>query len=302
VRSSLSTTQHELEASREQLASLKSSSKATEVALEQTRADLERQRAVARDFPGEVERRQWVDDIPGPGSRNQSRPDSPLLPVSRTFSSDLISMPGPGRSRRPFATPSSIPDSPGEGPAFVRRLSSQPPGRNSAMSTTGSGPPPTPYSPFEPPSETSQVHPHSIMERDDTVDEKIPSSPRNVAQDMISVSTVAAGPSVQLVERMSSAIRRLEAEKVAAKEEMTRVCSQRDEARADMVGLMKQLEEAKSSSIRVQKLEEEVETINSRYQTTLELLGEKSELVEELKADVQDVKAMYRELVERTVK
>jgi TATA element modulatory factor len=32
------------------------------------------------------------------------------------------------------------------------------------------------------------------------------------------------------------------------------------------------------------------------------MLGEKSELVEELKADVQDVKDMYRELVERTVK
>ena len=32
------------------------------------------------------------------------------------------------------------------------------------------------------------------------------------------------------------------------------------------------------------------------------MLGEKSELVEELRADVQDVKAMYRELVERTVR
>jgi archaellum component FlaC len=106
---------------------------------------------------------------------------------------------------------------------------------------------------------------------------------------MISVSTVAAGPSVQLVERMSAAIRRLEAEKVAAREEMARVCSQRDEARADMVGLMKELEE-------------EVASLNTRYHTTLEMLGEKSELVEELKADVQDVKAMYRELVERTIK
>jgi chromosome segregation ATPase len=127
-------------------------------------------------------------------------------------------------------------------------------------------------------------------------------SPRQMAQDMISVSTVAAGPSVQLVERMSAAIRRLEAEKVAAKEEMARVCSQRDEARTDMVGLLKELEGAKSATARVSELETEVDNLNQRYQTTLELLGEKSELVEELKADVQDVKAMYRELVERTVK
>jgi chromosome segregation ATPase len=119
---------------------------------------------------------------------------------------------------------------------------------------------------------------------------------------MISVSTVAAGPSVQLVERMSAAIRRLEAERVAAKEEMARVCSQRDEARADMVGLMKELEEAKAATARVQELEKQVAELDTRYQTTLELLGEKSELVEELRADVDDVKAMYRELVERTVK
>lgn len=119
---------------------------------------------------------------------------------------------------------------------------------------------------------------------------------------MISVSTVAAGPSVQLVERMSAAIRRLEAEKVAAKEEMTRVCNQRDEARADMVTLMKDLEEAKTASSRVPQLEEQVSNLDARYQTTLEMLGEKSELVEELRADVQDVKVMYRELVERTVK
>lgn len=116
------------------------------------------------------------------------------------------------------------------------------------------------------------------------------------------MSTVAAGPSVQLVERMSAAIRRLEGEKVAAKEEMSRVCSQRDEARSDMVGLMKDLEEAKTASSRVPQLEEEVASLDSRYQTTLEMLGEKSELVEELRADVQDIKAMYRELVERTIK
>lgn len=142
----------------------------------------------------------------------------------------------------------------------------------------------------------------STREVDDEVEERNPSSPRNMAQDMISVSTVGAGPSVQLVERMSAAIRRLEAEKVAAKEEMARVCSQRDEARSDMVGLMKELEEAKSATSKVSELEEEVASINSRYQTTLEMLGEKSELVEELQADVQDVKAMYRELVERTIK
>lgn len=89
---------------------------------------------------------------------------------------------------------------------------------------------------------------------------------------------------------------------MAAREEMARVSSQRDEARSDMVALMKEVEANKAAGARVPELEKELEGLHERYQTTLELLGEKSELVEELKADVQDVKAMYRELVERTVK
>lgn len=129
-----------------------------------------------------------------------------------------------------------------------------------------------------------------------------PASPQNVLHDMVSVSTIAAGPSVQLVERMSAAIRRLESEKVAAKEELARITNQRDEARGEIVTLMKDVEIGKAANIKVEALKKEVADINDRYQTTLEMLGEKSELVDELKADVQDVKAMYRDLVERTHK
>ncbi|KAF7543384.1 hypothetical protein G7Z17_g10785 [Cylindrodendrum hubeiense] len=297
VTPALSTAQQELETCREQLAALRVQSKSTETALEQARADLEKQqRSVTKDFAVEAERRQWADDVAGSMLRNQSRPESPLLSVPRTFSSDLIGLPVPGRTPRRTPTPGSIPDSAAEG-FFGRRLSNQPPLRTSTLSTLGTGIPPPPLSPFEPLSESPRAT-SPPPDRDDDLDS---SAPRNVAQDMISVSTVGAGPSVQLVERMSAAIRRLEAEKVAAKEEMARVCGQRDEARTDMVGLMKDLEAAKSATTRVTQLEVEVDNINSRYQTTLEMLGEKSELVEELRADVQDVKAMYRELVERTV-
>jgi chromosome segregation ATPase len=119
---------------------------------------------------------------------------------------------------------------------------------------------------------------------------------------MVSVSTVAAGPSVQLVERMSAAIRRLESEKVAAKEELARISRQRDDARAEIVALMREVEAGKAAGKKVEVLEKEVAEVKERYETTLELLGEKSELVEELRADVEDVKAMYRDLVERTIK
>lgn len=285
-----------------ELAALRISSKATETALEQTRNDLDKERhSVSRDFTVEAERRRWVDDVVGATSRTQSRPDSPLLSVPRTFSSDLLGLSLSGRPRR-TPTPGSIPDG-AEGLSNGRRPSFQPPFRSSTLSTSGSAPPPAPYSPFEPPSDLPLLAPPiSSFERENGVEDMAPSPPRNVAHDMISVSTVAAGPSVQLVERMSAAIRRLEGEKVAAKEELARVCNQRDEARGDMLSLMKEVEEAKTVSLRVPKLEAEVASLDARYQTTLEMLGEKSELVEELKADVEDVKAMYRELVERTIK
>lgn len=119
--------------------------------------------------------------------------------------------------------------------------------------------------------------------------------------DLMSLSTVAAGPSIQLVERMSAGIRRLEAEKFTTREELLRISRQRDDARTQIVSLMREVEEHKQAAVRVRQLESDVEGINERYLTTLELLGEKSELVEELRADILDVKAMYRELVERTV-
>ncbi|KAM0486784.1 hypothetical protein ACHAPX_000047 [Trichoderma viride] len=295
--------QMQLESCREELASLQKSSKATETALEQTRTDLDQEKqAASRAFTTESGR-QWIDEVAGAASsRTQSRPESPLLSVPRTFSSEAVSLSVTNRIRR-SPTPVNILDTAAEAFSPLRRSSAYLPPRigTGPLSFYGSVPP-SPFSPLDQPLESPPTIPPSVTERENGISDTAPSSPRNLAQDMISVSTVAAGPSVQLVERMSAAIRRLEAERVAAKEEMARVCSQRDEARSDMVSLMKDLEDAKTASARVPDLEKEVADLDTRYQTTLELLGEKSELVEELRADVDDVKTMYRELVERTVK
>ncbi|KAF4594501.1 m protein repeat protein [Ophiocordyceps camponoti-floridani] len=306
ARATLAASRQELEACHEQLASFKASTMAAEETLVQARAELEKERLRAanrdRDDAVEAERRLWVDDVAGATTRggHHSRPDSPLLPPSRTFSSEL-GIPTPSKLRRMPMPAGSIPDSPAELMSSMRRLSGQPPARL-VPTTLTSGPPPVPFSPFESPlGEVTQGR-SPTAECDSGVDDTAPSSPRNLAQDMVSASTVAAGPSVQLVERMSAAIRRLEAEKVAAREEMARLCNQRDEARADMVTIIKELDKAKAAARRVPLLEADVASLDSRYQTTLEMLGEKSELVEELRADVQDVKAMYRDLVERTVK
>ncbi|KAG6022796.1 hypothetical protein E4U40_004381 [Claviceps sp. LM458 group G5] len=329
VQPALTSTRQELITCRDEMAKLQASYKSCEASLAEAREELdklkqginekakhegEEEEEEVEEELVEAQRRQWVDEVAGATTHrgHQSRPGSPPLSISRTFSSELLGLglSGPGKSRR-SQTPGSIPDnnptdilSP-QPPSSLRRFAGQPVIRTREPSYAGSAQPPAPFSPFEAPSESGQFPSFTTAtERENgmPIPEIVPSCGSARHQDMISVSTVAAGPSVQLVERMSAAIRRLEAEKVTAKEEMARVCGQRDEARTDLVALMKQMEETKAAASRVPNLEHEVASLDARYQTTLEMLGEKSELVEELRADVEDVKAMYRELVERTVK
>ncbi|KAF8417443.1 TATA element modulatory factor 1 TATA binding-domain-containing protein [Tirmania nivea] len=120
------------------------------------------------------------------------------------------------------------------------------------------------------------------------------------AQDMVSVSTVAAGPSVQLVERMSSSIRRLETEMAASRDELTRTLAQRDEARAEIVELMREVEAKRELEARIKSLEGEKEVLDTRFQAALETLGEKMERVDELEEMVGELKRVYRELVVRS--
>lgn len=131
---------------------------------------------------------------------------------------------------------------------------------------------------------------------------RTPATPERTINDMISGSTAGAGPSVQLVERMSAAVRRLESEKAASKDELVRLSAQRDEAREQVVSLMKEAEGKRAADARIKGLEKEMKIVENRASGLEEMLGEKLEREEELKADVQDLKQMYRDLVERTLR
>ncbi|KAF6803920.1 M protein repeat protein [Colletotrichum sojae] len=277
-----------------------------ETALSQARADLEKQQ-LSRGLKAETDRRPWLEDYNSDSlSRMQSRPDSPLLSVpTRTLSNEVFLLQSVSGKSRKFSTPTSGSGVDGVQEALQqdRHLSSQHLSRPSVLPGSSNSPGAIPPTPFDLPPDVLPTSASHMRDKDDLFDGvETTSSPRQMMPDMVSVSTVAAGPSVQLVERMSAAIRRLEGEKVTSREELARISAQRDEARAEIVALMKEVEFGKAASRRVAELETQVADLNSRYQTTLELLGEKSELAEELRADVQDVKAMYRDLVERTVR
>lgn len=321
--------QEDAKAYQTQLDALTKRAEEAETALAKATAEFEKQKQAWEAEKEEKQsariagdRRSWLEDLPGaPFLKSDSRPESPQLSApQRTFSTDFLGIQSLTNKVRKISAPSSNGDVGGAAApgSFGRRPSARP----SMQSVVGSGLfSPTGSSPFSPTataieglmsplSSTNHGHPldreiphREPLERHDTFDSaETSSSPHQVMQDMLSVSTVAAGPSVQLVERMSAAIRRLESEKVAAKEELGRISKQRDEARAEIVALMREVEGGKTALKRVTDLEAEVAQVNARYETTLEMLGEKSEMVEELRADVEDVKAMYRDLIERTVK
>ncbi|KAJ9157279.1 Protein SGM1 [Pleurostoma richardsiae] len=303
TKTKLPTFQEDVKSYQVQLESLKKRAEEAEAALAAARADFEKQKASWKEEKAESRdqdrRGAWLEDLPGSTFKSNSRPASPLLSApQRTLSSDLLGLASLSNKLRKHSATSSNGD-----PAerfSSRRPSAQPPSRPSIQATM-SGLPSAGL--FSPTSETVPTPSTNAADRDEAFEGvERSSSPHQIVQDMVSVSTVAAGPSVQLVERMSAAIRRLESEKVATREELARISNQRDEARAEIVTLMRELESNKAAARRLTELEAEVAEVNERYETTLELLGEKSELVEELRADVDDVKAMYRDLVERTVK
>lgn len=246
----------------------------------------------------EEERAKWRDQV---NSLQQPRGVSPVPSTRRSSNLDAIPsglLDYRPSSRRSSTLPSASPDI------------GTPPRQNSYPASINPGalsPPPlntaTPSMILEAPSITFEP---------DDFEPGTPATPSAYGgtqavgsrgiNDIISESTVGAGPSVQLVERMSATVRRLESERAGSKDELARVTSQRDEARQQVVDLMRELEEKKASDSRVQELEARLTDIDQRYQTTLEMLGEKSEQVEELQADIADLKKIYRELVDSTMK
>ncbi|CAD6447625.1 3e64f891-d055-4e2e-8ecd-a095b720ce09 [Sclerotinia trifoliorum] len=307
TRSKLPNFQQELSERNAQLDDLKKRVEEAEAALVSAKAEFEDEKQI---WNSEIQQRlldekqKWLEEISLSG-----RGDSPVATSRRGLTSEYLGLQNmqlrrtSGRSTTGEATPERL----------LRRQSGQLPSKSpdsgtpvrhdstaslthsislNSIATNGTGD----RSDFKP--QTPSLH---TLENDDFFENHRSSSPQQTLHDIISTSTAGAGPTVQLVERMSSAVRKLESEKVATKEEVARLAAQRDEARTEIVALMKEIESKREVEMRVKELEEEVRGVKERYEVTLELLGEKSEEVLELRGDVEDIKAMYKELVVRSV-
>lgn len=116
-----------------------------------------------------------------------------------------------------------------------------------------------------------------------------------------SIHTLNAGPSMQLMGKMNTAIRRLESELASVRQDLLSMTKSKDEACQEVLTLMRENDQLSSYRKKSEELEASVKALEVREQTTLEMLGERSELVQELRADVDDLKTMYRQQIEELV-
>ena len=100
---------------------------------------------------------------------------------------------------------------------------------------------------------------------------------------------------------MSSNIRRLEIELNTLKDEYEKLLDVKELREQELLESIKVYEQVNELKSKIEELEKIIEEKNAKELTMLELIGEKSEQVEELKADVADLKDLCRNQVQQMV-
>lgn len=106
---------------------------------------------------------------------------------------------------------------------------------------------------------------------------------------------------IQLINKMSSNIRRLEIELSTMKDENTQLSLDKEQAQQEILKQFKLMEEVNSLKKQITTLQTEIDQKSRQEETMLELIGEKSEQVEELRADVQDLKDLCKLQVQQMI-
>lgn len=101
------------------------------------------------------------------------------------------------------------------------------------------------------------------------------------------------GPSIQVIGRMSSQVRKLTSEVSNLKEELARVASDKDEASREVARLMTENDELSEAKITLDSAEARLAYMEKRESQALEMLGEKEEKISELRADITDMRELY---------
>ncbi|OAD68337.1 hypothetical protein PHYBLDRAFT_160146 [Phycomyces blakesleeanus NRRL 1555(-)] len=107
-------------------------------------------------------------------------------------------------------------------------------------------------------------------------------------------NTHPIGTSTIIVERLQANIRQLENQISFYQTQLQSSLQSRDELSEEMLGMTLEMDKLRKECKRMQDTETQLQKLHERYQASLEMLGERTEQVQELKADIADVKEMYR--------
>ncbi|CAI5507392.1 unnamed protein product [Closterium sp. Naga37s-1] len=103
------------------------------------------------------------------------------------------------------------------------------------------------------------------------------------------------------VEHLESLLRQKDGEIATHTARLAALESTRDSLAEELVKTTTQCESLRSEVTQLPGLKAELEAIRRRHASALELMGERDEQVEELRADLMDVKQMYREQIDMLV-
>lgn len=245
------------------------------------------------------EKAKWEEDSQIPGFA--SPVSAPITPFTQ-----LVSSPGGSRPSRPRNSVSPQPEA-------MKTRGSFPPSRATSFAELSNLRRPSRH--FFDASPSLPPPPLEDEDEREFLSQSRGESPKNTAVDAVSISasTSTAGPSVNIIERMSAAVRRLESDLASSKEELVRSVRQRDEAREECHKLMVEVEEKRRCQDAQRQIQAQLDDLEVRYMPflgwgltvryneALVLLGEKSERVEELQMDIVDLKEGYQHALQRLV-
>ncbi|KAI8884480.1 hypothetical protein K501DRAFT_332661 [Backusella circina FSU 941] len=135
----------------------------------------------------------------------------------------------------------------------------------------------------------------SLVKEDDAA-ESAQISSNNSVSSRSSFETNSASHAVSsiLVERLQANIRQLENQLSFYQTQLQSSSQSRDELSEEVLSMSIEIDHLRKQTKKESEMEKQHKELHGRYQTLLELLGERTEQVEELKADLNDVKEMYR--------
>ncbi|KAL7662421.1 TATA element modulatory factor 1 TATA binding domain-containing protein [[Candida] zeylanoides] len=111
----------------------------------------------------------------------------------------------------------------------------------------------------------------------------------------------AANGHIQLINKMSATIRRLETELNTLRGENSQLARDKERIQLQVIEKLALQEEVERARCAAAALESQLGELRHKEQTMLEIIGEKTEQVEELRADVADLKELCRSQVQQMV-